>query len=71
MNLLLTRARGATQVPAERLGVSRRTLERYRAGALTTPQNRRRAALVYVTHVSAIEFRFRPGRIPDPLETYL
>ncbi|QNT98360.1 XRE family transcriptional regulator (plasmid) [Streptomyces griseofuscus] len=46
---LLTRAKGSTQSLAERLGVSRRTVERYRAGKLTTPQKRLRAALVEET----------------------
>ncbi|MFF9673572.1 telomere-protecting terminal protein Tpg [Streptomyces eurythermus] len=46
VKFLLTRAKGATQALAERLGVSRRTVERYRAGTLTTPQKRLRAALV-------------------------
>ncbi|MEU7047837.1 telomere-protecting terminal protein Tpg [Streptomyces eurythermus] len=46
VQFLLTRAKGATQALAERLGVSRRTVERYRAGTLTTPQKRLRAALV-------------------------
>ncbi|MFE6001857.1 telomere-protecting terminal protein Tpg [Streptomyces sp. NPDC056454] len=34
---------------AERLGVSRRTVERYRSGTLTTPQKRLQAALVEET----------------------
>ncbi|MFG2933936.1 telomere-protecting terminal protein Tpg [Streptomyces achromogenes] len=45
----LTRAKGSTQALAERLGVSRRTVERYRAGKLTTPQKRLQAALVQET----------------------
>ncbi|MGW6880251.1 helix-turn-helix domain-containing protein [Streptomyces goshikiensis] len=32
MKFLLTRAKGSTKALAERLGVSRRTVERYRAG---------------------------------------
>lgn len=46
---LLTRAKGPTKALAERLGVSRRTVERYRAGKLTTPQKRLQAALVEET----------------------
>ncbi|MFE3144339.1 telomere-protecting terminal protein Tpg [Streptomyces scopuliridis] len=49
MKFLLTRAKGSTKVLAARLGVSRRTVERYRAGKLTTPQNRLQAALVEET----------------------
>lgn len=49
MKFLLTRAKGSTKALAERLGVSRRTVERYRAGKLTTPQKRRQAALVEET----------------------
>ncbi|MET9017041.1 HTH domain-containing protein [Streptomyces olivaceoviridis] len=46
VKFLLTRAKGSTKALAERLGVSRRTVERYRAGTLTAPQKRLRAALV-------------------------
>ncbi|WP_405444531.1 helix-turn-helix domain-containing protein [Streptomyces achromogenes] len=46
VKFLLTRAKGVTQALAERLSVSRRTVERYRAGTLTTPQKRLRAAVV-------------------------
>ncbi|MGW3304933.1 telomere-protecting terminal protein Tpg, partial [Streptomyces rubiginosohelvolus] len=49
VKFLLTRAKGSTKALAERLGVSRRTVERYRAGALTTPQKRLQAALVEET----------------------
>nr|MDT0521266.1 terminal protein [Streptomyces sp. DSM 41633] len=49
MKFLLTRAKGSTKALAERLGVSRRTVERYRAGQLTTPQKRLQAALVEET----------------------
>ncbi|MGW2956725.1 telomere-protecting terminal protein Tpg [Streptomyces eurythermus] len=49
MRFLLTRTKGSTKALAERLGVSRRTVERYRAGTLTTPQKRMRAALVEET----------------------
>ncbi|MDV9187677.1 terminal protein [Streptomyces sp. SR27] len=49
VKFLLTRAKGSTQALAERLGVSRRTVERYRAGTLTTPQKRLQAALVEET----------------------
>lgn len=41
--------KGSTQALAERLGVSRRTVERYRAGKLTTPQKRLQVALVEET----------------------
>ncbi|WP_406491689.1 hypothetical protein OG936_00440 [Streptomyces sp. NBC_00846] len=34
VKVLLTRAKGSTKSLAERLGVSRRTVERYRAGAM-------------------------------------
>lgn len=44
VKFLLTRAKGSTKALAERLGVSRRTVERYQAGTLTTPQKRLRAA---------------------------
>lgn len=49
MKFLLTRAKGSTKALAQRLGISRRTVERYRAGALTTPQKRLQAALVEET----------------------
>ncbi|MFI1840130.1 telomere-protecting terminal protein Tpg [Streptomyces olivaceoviridis] len=49
VKFLLTRAKGSTQALAERLGVSRHTVERYRAGTLTTPQKCPRAALVEET----------------------
>ncbi|WP_435849270.1 telomere-protecting terminal protein Tpg [Streptomyces lavendulocolor] len=49
MKFLLTRAKGSTKALAERLDVSRRTVERYRAGSLTTPQKRLQAALVEET----------------------
>ncbi|MFF4787920.1 telomere-protecting terminal protein Tpg [Streptomyces griseorubiginosus] len=49
MKFLLTRARGSTTAVAERLGVSRRTVERYRAGAATKPQKRLQEALVKET----------------------
>lgn len=49
VKFLLTRAKGSTKALAERLGVSRRTVERYRAGRLTTPQKRLQAALVEET----------------------
>ncbi|MEK8141922.1 HTH domain-containing protein [Streptomyces sp. M10(2022)] len=41
--------KGSTKALAERLGVSRRTVERYRAEKLTTPQKRLQAALVEET----------------------
>ncbi|MDX2855313.1 telomere-protecting terminal protein Tpg [Streptomyces scabiei] len=49
VKFLLTRAKGSTKALAERLGVSRRTVERYRAGTLKTPQKRLQAALVEET----------------------
>ncbi|MEU5557947.1 hypothetical protein AB0H47_17740 [Streptomyces globisporus] len=49
MKFLLTRAKGSTKALAERLGVSCRTVERYRAGTLTTPQKLLHAALVEET----------------------
>ncbi|MEV7817726.1 terminal protein [Streptomyces flaveolus] len=49
VKFLLTRAKGSTKVLAERLGVSRWTVERYRAGKLATPQKRLQAALVEKT----------------------
>ncbi|MET9483661.1 helix-turn-helix domain-containing protein [Streptomyces sp. NPDC006638] len=49
MKFLLTRAKGSTRAVAERLGVSRRTVERYRSGASTKPQKRLEAALVEET----------------------
>lgn len=49
VKFLLTRAKGSTKALAERLGVSRRTVERYRAGQLTKPQKRLQAALVEET----------------------
>ncbi|MGW1438718.1 telomere-protecting terminal protein Tpg [Streptomyces griseus] len=49
VKFLLTRVKGSTKALAERLGVSRRTVERYRAGKLTTPQKRLQAALVEET----------------------
>ncbi|MFH9568413.1 telomere-protecting terminal protein Tpg [Streptomyces globisporus] len=49
VKFLLTRAKGSTKALAERLGVSRRTVERYRSGTLTTPQKRLQAALAEET----------------------
>ncbi|MFB8106879.1 terminal protein [Streptomyces sp. NPDC056007] len=49
VKFLLTRAKESTKALAERLGVSRRTVERYRSGTLTTPQKRLQAALVEET----------------------
>jgi transcriptional regulator with XRE-family HTH domain len=42
---LLTRMKDSTKDLAERLGVSRRTVERYRAGQIKTPQKKLQAAL--------------------------
>ncbi|MGW1615214.1 hypothetical protein ACWCQZ_38365 [Streptomyces sp. NPDC002285] len=44
MKFLLTRVKGSTTALAERLGASRRTVERYRPGQLTTPQKRLKPA---------------------------
>jgi FixJ family two-component response regulator len=49
VKFLLTRVKGSTKALAERLGVSRRTVERYRAGKLTAPRKRLQAALVEET----------------------
>lgn len=49
MKFLLTRAKGSTKAVAERLGVSRRTVERYRSGAAKTPQKRLQEALMQET----------------------
>ncbi|SES32273.1 hypothetical protein SAMN04487983_104279 [Streptomyces sp. yr375] len=49
MKFLLTRAKGSTTAVAERLGVSRRTVERYRSGAMKKPQKRLQEALVQET----------------------
>lgn len=49
VKFLLTRAKGSTKTLAERLSVSRRTVERYRAGKLTTPQKRLQVVLVEET----------------------
>ncbi|MEU5200371.1 helix-turn-helix domain-containing protein [Streptomyces scabiei] len=49
MKILLTRAKGSTTAVAERLGVSRRTVERYRSGVARKPQKRLQEALVQET----------------------
>ncbi|NED11857.1 terminal protein [Streptomyces sp. SID9124] len=49
MKFLRTREGGSTAAVAERLGTSRRTVERYLAGKLRTPQKRLQAALVEET----------------------
>jgi hypothetical protein len=49
VEFLLIRAKGSTKALAERLGVSRRTVERYRAGTLKTPQKRLREVLTEET----------------------
>ncbi|MGW0836486.1 telomere-protecting terminal protein Tpg [Streptomyces prunicolor] len=49
MKFLLTRTKGSTKALAERLGVSRRTVQRYRAGQLKKPQKRLQEALVEET----------------------
>ncbi|MFD5098904.1 telomere-protecting terminal protein Tpg [Streptomyces albidochromogenes] len=49
MEFLYTRAKRSTKALAERLGVSTRTVQRYRAGKLTKPQKRLQAALVEET----------------------
>ncbi|MFG2220498.1 hypothetical protein ACGFN1_37830 [Streptomyces sp. NPDC048685] len=40
IKFLLTRAKGSTRAVAERLGASRRAVERYRSGVITKPQKR-------------------------------
>ncbi|MFJ8755262.1 telomere-protecting terminal protein Tpg [Streptomyces sp. NPDC102441] len=49
MKFLRTREGGSTAAVAERLGTSRRTVERYLAGKLKKPQKRLQAALVEET----------------------
>ncbi|MFE2945324.1 telomere-protecting terminal protein Tpg [Streptomyces sp. NPDC059255] len=49
MKFLRTREGGSTAAVAERLGTSRRTVERYLAGKLTKPQKRLQAALTEET----------------------
>ncbi|MEV6507804.1 HTH domain-containing protein [Streptomyces sp. NPDC051642] len=49
VKFFLTRAKGSTKALAERLEVSRRTVQRYRAGQLTKPQTKLRAALAEET----------------------
>jgi transcriptional regulator with XRE-family HTH domain len=49
MKFLRTREGGSTAAVAKRLGTSRRTVERYLAGKLKTPQKRLQAALVEET----------------------
>ncbi|GGZ29092.1 telomere-protecting terminal protein Tpg [Streptomyces nitrosporeus] len=49
VKFLLTRVKGSAKTLAERVGTSTRTIERYRAGKLTTPQKRLQAALVEET----------------------
>ncbi|MER6738936.1 telomere-protecting terminal protein Tpg [Streptomyces puniciscabiei] len=49
MKFLRTREKGSTKALAERLGVSRKTVERYLSGASKRPQKRLQAALVKET----------------------
>jgi DNA-binding CsgD family transcriptional regulator len=49
MEFLYTRAKKSTKALAEQLGVSPRTVQRYRAGQQTKPQKKLRAALVKET----------------------
>lgn len=49
MKFLLTRTKDSTKDLAKRLGTSRRTVERYRAGQLKTPQKKLQQALVRET----------------------
>ncbi|WEH44016.1 HTH domain-containing protein [Streptomyces sp. AM 2-1-1] len=49
MKFLRTRERGSTKSLAERLGVSRKTVQRYLSGASTKPNKRLQAALVEET----------------------
>jgi transcriptional regulator with XRE-family HTH domain len=46
VEFLCTRAKQSTKVLAEQLGVSPRTVQRYRAGQQTRPQKKLRAALM-------------------------
>ncbi|WP_392842299.1 hypothetical protein [Streptomyces sp. LN500] len=56
---LLTRMKDSTKDLAERLGVSRRTVERYRAGQIKTPQKKLQAARSLTAH-SLIRSRSAP-----------
>jgi transcriptional regulator with XRE-family HTH domain len=49
MKFLLTRTKDSTKDLAERLGTSRRTVERYRAGQIKTPQKKLQEALLRET----------------------
>lgn len=49
VEFLYTRAKKSTKALAEQLGVSPRTVQRYRAGQQTKPQKKLRAALVEET----------------------
>jgi transcriptional regulator with XRE-family HTH domain len=49
VKFLLTKTKGSAKALAERLGVSRRTVERYRAGQLKSPRSRLREALAEET----------------------
>jgi transcriptional antiterminator len=49
MEFLYTRAKRSTKALAEQLGVSTRTVQRYRAGQLKKPQKKLQAALVEET----------------------
>ncbi|MCG7526927.1 terminal protein [Streptomyces sp. OfavH-34-F] len=49
VKFLLTRMMGSAKSLAEHVGTSTRTIERYRAGKLTTPQKRLKAALLEET----------------------
>ncbi|MFI8504556.1 telomere-protecting terminal protein Tpg [Streptomyces sp. NPDC085524] len=49
MKFLLKRSKGSVRAVAERLGVSRRTVERYRSGDATKPQKRLQDALMEET----------------------
>nr|AAO50186.1 putative terminal protein [Streptomyces violaceoruber] len=49
VKFLLTRVKGSAKALAERVGTSTRTIERYRAAKLKTPQKRLQAALVEET----------------------
>ena len=51
MRFLRKRERGSTKGLAERLGVSRKTVQRYLSGASTKPNKRLRAALVEKTEL--------------------
>ncbi|MET8438910.1 helix-turn-helix transcriptional regulator [Streptomyces sp900116325] len=60
VKFLLTRMKDSTKDLAARLGVSRRTVQRYRAGQIKTPQKKLQAILVEET-----ESEWQP-QVSDP-----